>query len=79
MTKNLQVWISFSLLAFCWLWLLICFTATRQAWWNSLWVGMMLSGFSVLTAVRNVNSVFGMLALIPAIATFVLLAIMKFG
>jgi hypothetical protein len=33
----------------------------------------------VLTAVRNVNSVFGMLALIPAIATFVLLAIMKFG
>ncbi|MGH8101701.1 MAG: hypothetical protein ACREIW_10415, partial [Chthoniobacterales bacterium] len=67
------------LLTLCWLWLVVCFTALRQAWWNSLWVGMMLSALSVLTAFRNVTSVFGVLTLIPAVATFVLLAIMKFG
>ena len=55
------------------------FTATRQAWWNSLWIGLVLSALGVYTGSRNVRSVFGLFGLIPAILTFLLLLVLKFG
>lgn len=67
------------LLGFCWLWLIISFTGTQKAFWNSLWVGIVLSGLSVLTGLREVRSVFGLLLLIPATVTFLLLLILKMG
>jgi len=67
------------LLAICWLWLAVAFTATRQAPWNSLWIGIAISGLSVFAALRNYRSFFGLLALIPATVTLLLLLILKFG
>jgi len=74
-----HTFLSLFLVAICWLWLAMSFTATRQAWWNSLWVGLVLSGLGVYTGSRNVRSVFGLFALIPAILTFLLLLVLKFG
>jgi len=61
------------------LWLVLCFTAREQAWWNS--TSLFFLGFAgaVVLALRGVRSALGIIALILASLLFALLFIMHFG
>lgn len=48
---------SLGLTAVGWLWFAICFTATYQAWWNSLWV--LVFTFGLALAIACVSPVAG--------------------
>src|SRR5689334_21561849 len=48
--QSLRLWLSvvgLVLSGLGWLWFAMCFTATYQAWWNSVWVFVAIFGFAL--------------------------------
>ena len=61
------------------LWFVMCFTAAKEAWWNSLYIFFVIFAVAVVLALRGIRSVTGILAVLLALTLLALTSIFIYG